>query len=181
MRTIKKGILSLLLAALMLTLAACGQDKPDYEKLKTDIVGIWCDIEGPEYFENEGSPYYQIYEFTSSGILAYHIITPSIASYYDYQYELRDNFLDIDGQMCKVSIEDDVLTMTNNNGDTKFRRMSVEEVCNFGVAYIDSGNYQKQLEYTDFFTKNWPGAAASDNIAAAPAPEGSETSESIAS
>lgn len=177
MRTLKKGILSLLLAALMLTLAACGQDKPDYEKLKTDIVGMWCDIEGPEYFENEdgSSPYYQIYEFTSSGVLAYHIITPNVASYYDYKYELRDNILDIDGQMCKVAVEDDILTMTNNNGDTRFRRMSMEEVCNFGVVYIDSGNYEKQLEYTDFFKINWPGAA-SDSSAAGSSDESAEAS-----
>ncbi len=160
MRTFKKGILSLLLAALMLTLAACGQNKQDYEKLKTDIVGIWCDINGPEYFENDGDPYYQIYEFTSGGMLAYHIITPNIASYYDFSYELRDNFLDIDGQMCKVSIENDILTMTNDSGDTKYRRMSMEEVCNFGVVYLDSDNYYKQLEYTDFFKTNWPDASA---------------------
>ena len=106
MKAIKKGILSLLLMALMLTFAACGQDKVDYEKLKTDIGGIWCDVNGPEYFENDGDPYYQIYEFTSGGKLAYHIITPSIASYYDFNYTLRDNFLDIDGNMCKVSVDD---------------------------------------------------------------------------
>ena len=159
MRTFKKGILSLLLAALMLTLAACGQDKPDYEKLKTDIVGIWCDISGPEYFENEGDPYYQLYEFTGSGKLAYHIITPEVASYYDFTYELRDDFLDIDGQMCKVSVENDVMTMTNNNGNTQYRRMSMEEVCNFGVVYLDDDNYMAQVEYTQAFSKNWPGGA----------------------
>lgn len=178
MRTIKKGILSLLLAALMLTLAACGQDKPDYEKLKTDIVGIWCDINGPEYFENDGNPYYQIYEFTSGGVLAYHTITPDVTQYVDVKYEIRDNFLTVDNSMCKFSIEDDILTMTNNNGDTKFRRMSMEEVCNFGVVYIDSGNYEKQLEYTEFFKTNWPGAAPSEGEISA---EGAETAESQAS
>ncbi|MGN0638663.1 MAG: hypothetical protein ACI4J0_09860 [Huintestinicola sp.] len=181
MRTLKKGILSLLLGVLMLSLAACGgEDKPDYEKLKTDIVGIWCDIEGPEYYENNGNPYYQLYEFTSDGKMAYHQITQTLATYYDYQYELRDNFLDIDGQMCKVGVEDDVLTLTNNNGDTRLRRMSVEEVCNFGVVYLDSGNYNKQLEYTDFFTINWPGAASAETDASAAA-EAAESAESTAS
>jgi len=182
MRTIKKGILSLLLMALMLTFAACGQDKVDYEKLKTDIVGIWCDINGPEYLEDDnGNPYYQIYEFTSGGKLAYHIITPSIASYQDIKYTLRDNFLDIDGSMCKVSIdENDILTMTNDNGDTKYRRMTMEEVCNFGVIYLDDDNYMAQIDYTDAFTKNWPGAAASDDTEAETETT-EETSESIAS
>lgn len=182
MRTFKKGILSLLLAALMLTLAACGQDKPDYEKLKTDIVGIWCDINGPEYFENEGSPYYQLYEFTGSGKLAYHIITPDIASYYDCTYELRDNFLDIGGQMCKVNVENDVLTMTNDSGNTQFRRMSMEEVCNFGVVYIDDDNYMAQVEYTQAFSKNWPGGATvgADTSEEAVSPEMSETASESA-
>ncbi|MCI7497802.1 MAG: hypothetical protein SOT68_01585 [Oscillospiraceae bacterium] len=189
MKAIKKGILSLLLMALMLTFAACGQDKVDYEKLKTDIVGIWCDVNGPEYFENDGDPYYQIYEFTSGGKLAYHIITPSIASYYDFNYTLRDNFLDIDGNMCKVSVdENDILTMTNDNGDTKYRRMTMEEVCNFGVVYLDEDNYHAQIEYTDAFTKNWPGAASAETDSTDAEAETSaetdmteETSESLAS
>ena len=189
MRTYGKRILSALLTALMLalTFTACGKDKPDYEKLKTDIVGMWCDINGPEYFENEGNPYYQIYEFTSDGRLAYHTITPIVAQYIDVKYELRDNFLTVDSSMCKVSVENDVLTMTNDAGNTQFRRMSMEEVCNFGVVFIDSGNYEKQLEYTDFFKTNWPGAAAAAETAAADAAEteaaaeGTETTESLAS
>lgn len=180
MRTFKKGILSVLLAVLMLSLAACGQDKPDYEKLKTDIVGIWCDINGPEYYENDGNPYYQLYEFTSSGKMAYHQITPVLATYYEFPYELRDNFLDIDGQMCKVSVEDNVLTMTNNDGNTKLRLMSVEEVCNFGVVYLDTDNYNKQLEYTNFFKTNWPGAAEADTEASSDT-EAASSSESAAS
>ena len=159
---------------LMLTLAACGKDKPDYEKLKTDIVGIWCDINGPEYFENDGNPYYQIYEFTSDGTLAYHTITQYLAQYVDIKYTLRDDFLDVDGSMCKVSVEDDILTMKNDSGDTRFRRMSMEEVCNFGVVYLDPDNYQKQLDYTEMFTKNWPGVEAS-------AADTAETTEAAAS
>lgn len=190
MKTLKKGILSLLLMTLMLTFAACGQDKVDYDKLKTDIVGIWCDINGPEYLEDDnGNPYYQIYEFTSNGKLAYHIITPTIASYHDFKYTLRDNFLDIDGSMCKVSVDDnDILTMTNDNGDTKYRRMTMEEVCNFGVVYLDEDNYHAQIEYTDAFTKNWPGAASAETDSTDAEAETSaetdmteETSESLAS
>ncbi|MCI7767010.1 MAG: hypothetical protein MSJ26_03385 [Oscillospiraceae bacterium] len=179
MRTINKRILSALLAAvmLMLTLTACGKDKPDYEKLKTDIVGIWCDINGPEYFENDGNPYYQLYEFTSGGVLAYHTITPEIAQYVDVNYTLRDDFLDVDGAMCKVSVENDVLSMKNDSGTTQLRRMSMEEVCNFGVVYLDSDNYQKQLEYTDFFKTNWPGATAAETDPAAAETEAAESAE----
>ena len=48
---------------MMISLTACSSDKQKkYEQLKTDIVGVWCDIDGPEYFENEGNPYYKLYE-----------------------------------------------------------------------------------------------------------------------
>ncbi|MBQ5331637.1 MAG: hypothetical protein J6K92_00025 [Oscillospiraceae bacterium] len=185
MKTLNKRILSALLSALMLmiTLSACGKDKPDYEKLKTDIVGIWCDINGPEYFENEGNPYYQIYEFTADGTLAYHTITPTIAQYVDVTYELRDDFLDVGGALCKVSLENDILTMKNDIGTTQYRRMSMEEVCNFGVIYLDSDNYAKQREYTDFFSKNWPGAEAdeTDTSDISDIAEGSDSSEAAAS
>lgn len=186
MKAFGKGILSLLLMTMMFAFAACGQDKVDYDKLKTDIVGIWCDINGPEYLQDDnGDPYYQIYEFTSDGKLAYHIITPSIASYHDFNYTLRDNFLDIDGSMCKVAVDDnDILTMSNDNGDTKYRRMTMEEVCNFGVVYLDEDNYHAQIDYTDAFTKNWPGAAASNETEAETSAETDmteETAESLAS
>ena len=37
---------------MMISLTACSSDKQKkYEQLKTDIVGVWCDIDGPEYFE----------------------------------------------------------------------------------------------------------------------------------
>ena len=186
MRTIGKRILSAVLAALavMALFTACGEDtKVDYEKLKTDIVGIWCDINGPEYFENEGNPYYQLYEFTGDGRLAYHTITQYIAQYVDVNYTLRDDFLDVDGAMCKVTVENDILTMKNDSGTTQYRRMTMEEVCNFGVVYLDSDNYMAQIDYTDAFTMNWPGAAAAETSAeeSAPAESVSETAESIAS
>ena len=192
MKTLKKRMLSLLLMALMLTFAACGQDKVDYDKLKTDIVGIWCGIDGPEYLEdNDGVPYYQLYEFTSDGMLAYHIITPAIASYYDFNYTLRDDFLDVDGNMCRVSIDaNDVLTMSNDKGDTQYRRMSMEEVCNFGVVYLDEHNYLAQVEYTEAFSKNWPLASSSETaeentddqtVSSAADTETEEASESMAS
>ena len=38
---------------MMISLTACSSDKQKkYEQLKTDIVGVWCDIDGPEYIEN---------------------------------------------------------------------------------------------------------------------------------
>ena len=195
MRTIEKRILSALLdvLAVMALFTACGEDKKvDYEKLKTDIVGIWCDINGPEYFENDGDPYYQLYEFTSDGRLAYHSVFPYISQYVDIQYTLRDDFLDVDGAMCKVSVENDVLTMKNDNGTSQFRRMTVEEVCNFSVVYLDQDNYYAQIDYTDAFTKNWPLAAATESAASETAASESvseteadgsvsETAESIAS
>ena len=73
--------------------------------------------------------------------------------------------------------------MTIDNGDTKYRRMTMEEVCNFGVVYLDTDNYQAQIDYTDAFTKNWPAAAASAETESSDAETDmtEETSESLAS
>lgn len=145
----RKFLAAALAFAMIIVLSACNSDKQKkYEQLRADIVGMWCDINGPEYFENEGNPYYRLYEFTSEGELIYHTPMAGGSFYTEDTYELKDNFLTV-GQsgMCKVTVENDVLTMTYNEGSSQYRRMSMEEVCNFGAYYIDDDNYQKQLDY----------------------------------
>ena len=134
---------------MMISLTACSSDKQKkYEQLKTDIVGVWCDIDGPEYFENEGNPYYKLYEFTSEGGLIYHTPMAMGSVYTEDTYEISDDFLTVgNGGKCRIEIDNDVLTMIYNGGSSQYRKMSMEEVCNFGVYYIDADNYQKQLDY----------------------------------
>ncbi len=135
-------------AAIMLVLTGCNSNTKKYEQLKKDIVGMWCDINGPEYFENEGNPYYKLYEFTSAGEIIYHTPMASGSFYTEDTYELRDAILVVgEGGMCRVNIENDVLTMTYNEGASQYRRMSIEEVSNFGCYYIDDALYEQQLDY----------------------------------
>jgi len=134
---------------MMIGLTACSSDKQKkYEQLKTDIVGVWCDIDGPEYVENDGNPYYKLYEFTSAGQVVYHTPMEMGSVYTQDTYEINDDFLTTaQGGTYRIEIENDVLTMIYNGGQSQYRRMSMEEVCNFGVYYIDEDNYQKQLDY----------------------------------
>lgn len=145
----RKFLAAAAIFVIIITLPACSSNKQkEYEQLKADIVGMWCDINGPEYFENEGNPYYKLYEFTSNGGIIYHTPMAAGSFYTEDTYELRDNFLTVgQGGMCRVSVENDILTMTYNDGESKYRRMSIEEVSNFGAYYIDNDNYQKQLDY----------------------------------
>lgn len=145
-KKLKKFSAAVMAAALALTLAGCGKQN-EYERLKEDIVGVWCDIEGPEYVENGGNPYYKLYEFTSDGQIIYHTPMEMGSVYNDSTYELRDNYLMTDGAMCIVDVQNDVLTMTTDNGESKYRRMTMQEVCNFGVYYLDPYNYQEQLDF----------------------------------
>ena len=97
---------------MMISLTACSSDKQKkYEQLKTDIVGVWCDIDGPEYFENEGNPYYKLYEFTSEGGLIYHTPMAMGSVYTEDTYEISDDFLTVgNGAKCRIEIDNDVLT-----------------------------------------------------------------------
>ena len=114
---------------MMISLTACSSDKQKkYEQLKTDIVGVWCDIDGPEYFENEGNPYYKLYEFTSEGGLIYHTPMAMGSVYTEDTYEISDDFLTVgNGAKCRIEIDNDVLTMIYNGGSSQYRKMSMEE------------------------------------------------------
>lgn len=142
---IRKIFAAAMASVMMIVFAGCGNDKNGYESLKTDIIGVWCDTDGPEYVENNGSPYYRLYEFTSDGRIIYHMPQDLGSVYSESNYEIRDDFLDVDGSLCKISIENDILTMTNNAGSSQYRRMSLEEVCDYGVVCIDNELYQQQL------------------------------------
>lgn len=144
----KKTLAVIFAAALTLSLTGCmGGKQKEYEQLKKDIVGVWCDIEGPEYVQNGDDPYYKLYEFTSDGKIIYHTPMERGSVYTESTYELRDNYLDVEGAMCIVGVENDVLTMTYDSGKSQYRRMSMQEVCNFGVYYIEESSYQEQLDF----------------------------------
>ncbi len=137
--------------AMTLVLAACGNDK-DYEHLKTDIVGFWCDVDGPEYVQTESGGYYRLYEFTKTGGLYYHEPNGSLSVWYPASYEITDDILNVDGARCRITIENDILTMAYDSGESKYRRMTVEEVCSYGVYAQDADFFSQQEPYLESMT-----------------------------
>lgn len=134
---------------LMLTvLAACSSDRPDYEALKTDIIGVWCDPDGPEYEEINGVGFFRLYEFTPDGQLIYHMPSAAMPTYFqDAKYEIRDDILDVDGQMCRIKIENDILTMTFDGGHSDYRRMDIPEICEYSIICANNDLFAQQQEY----------------------------------
>lgn len=157
---------------IILCLTGCGSDKAEdtarYEQLKTDIVGMWCDEAGPEYVQNGDSPYYKMYEFDEEGMLFYHTPSQYGSVYYESSYTLEKDFLTVyelhddgttgSGSSCKVSVENGILTMTTNGGDSRYRRMTMEEICNFAVVTKGAALSLEQIEFTDNFSNDkWMG------------------------
>lgn len=169
-----KRISAALIAPLMIILcfSGCGkgngEDTAQYDQLRTDIVGMWCDEAGPEYVQNGDSPYYKMYEFDENGMLYYHNPSRYGSVYYESTYtldkdlltvyELHDDGTSGQGSSCKVSVRDDILTMSTNGGDSRYRRMTMEEICNFAVVAKGTALGMEQVEYTDNFSNDkWMG------------------------
>ncbi len=145
MNKLRKLFAAAMAAAIMLVLTACNEDKPDYEKLKTDIIGVWCDIDGPEYVEDGEDSYYRLYEFTSDGQLIYHMPRNMMSYYNDASYEITDDIMTVSGGgRCRISIENDILTMIQDNGSSDYRRMTLDEVTSYGAVCRDDGLYKQQ-------------------------------------
>lgn len=155
---LKKKILAVLIASAMtFAFTACNDNKNDYEYLKTEIVGIWCDQDGPipmtSYDESTGEEidYYLLYEFTEDGRMIYHKPSVRGSIYSDSTYSIEENYMTLgtDGR-CIISIEGDTLTLTAGNGDTIYKRMTVEEFSKYGVYAIGSELWAEQSHYLGF-------------------------------
>lgn len=133
---------------LMMLLTACGEDKPDYESIKTDIIGVWCDVDGPEYEVDADGGHYRLYEFTPDGRIIYHMPDEIYGSvYYEDTYTINNDLLSVSGSMCRLSIENDILTMTFDSGHSDYRRMDIPEICEYGVICIDDELFRRQDYY----------------------------------
>lgn len=111
----------------------CQSDKYDY--LKTDIVGAWCDEDGPELTENEIlGQVYRIYEFTEDGTVCYYYVAEDENAYrQDSQYEIDGNLFSSEGAMCRIDVKDNILTMTTDNGSSRYRRMDAAELLDYNI------------------------------------------------
>ncbi len=151
MLKLRKIFAAVTATAMLLVLTACGSDKPDYEQLKTDIIGVWCDVDGPEYvpMEDESLSYYRMYEFTENDRLIYHMPDSFYGSYYtESAYSITDDIMTVDEKSrCKISIENDILTMTYNDGYSQYRRMTPVEAYEYGAICIGEAAYAELDEY----------------------------------
>lgn len=142
------GILICALSALvcMVIFSSCTKEKPDYEALANDLIGVWCDVDGPEYV-NDGTsdPYHRFYEFYD-GTIYYYMPTETLPMSYTQSYTLRDDLLDVEGSKCRITIENDILTMITADGESKYRRMDAAEICDYGVIAANDEIYVEQLE-----------------------------------
>lgn len=135
-------------ALCLMLLAACDKkEKVDYEALKTDLIGVWCDVNGPQYVEEAGKSYYRLYEFTPDGSVIYHMPQDGIPIFYEQTYMLIDDLLDVEGSKCRISIENDTLTMSYDAGSSTYRRMDIPEICDYGVWCINNELYDEQVAY----------------------------------
>ncbi|MBQ5317088.1 MAG: hypothetical protein J6I96_06000 [Oscillospiraceae bacterium] len=146
-----KMIVCLMLALALFT--ACGSNKVDYEAYKTDIIGVWCDVDGPEYIPTADpeTAFYYIIEFTDDNTMATHESSQKYPGYVlRVPYELRDDILVLgdDGQgRIRIGFEDGNLLITDGQGTHTYRHPTVEELGNAGVYPIDEELYQQVLQY----------------------------------
>lgn len=147
----KKIIAAVFASAVMLMLTAC-VDFSSYEHLKTDIVGMWCDPDGPEYVEHEKGNFYIMYEFTDDGKLYHHRSFDGYTMFTEANYSISDNLLDVDGQKCRIKIENDVLTMIYDGGSSDYRRMTADEATYYGV--LAKGNPMRSEQESAYNSAN---------------------------
>lgn len=132
---------------LMTLFTGCGreEDKSKYDHLKTDIVGAWCDETGPEVVETQGGTATRFYEFTESGQVYYYFAYEDIGAVYTSgDYSLDGNLFSSDGAMCRINVENDILTMTTDTGTSRYRRVNAAELLDYNVYAHGEALYAEQ-------------------------------------
>lgn len=182
-RSTRKLLAAFIAAAMLMVMTACSNYK-QYEHLKTDIVGVWCEEGGPvlePYIGEDGLDYstYYTYEFTSTGQLVYHYTYAAIGgtSHSTVDYSITDNILDVKGAKCRIDIQDGILTMTNNESTTRYRRMSMEEIIEYAVDVQDEQlKDEKDLYIISVMEENYgPPTAAPEEEPAGDETEAAQT------
>ncbi len=147
MLRIKKIILAAMVMMMSLAIfTGCGrgEDKTKYLHLKTDIVGAWCDEAGPEEVETDMGTAHMFYEFTEDGQVIYYTAYDFGAIYYDGTYTIDGNIFDSEGKKCRINVENDILTMTNNGGSSRYRRVGAAELLEYSVYAHGEALYAEQ-------------------------------------
>lgn len=159
MEKIKKTFkLSAALLLVILTFCCCGEDnsEEETERLRSDIVGIWMDKDGPAVTDNTPvGRALAFYEYTSDGRTVFHYIyineenIPAELSAEGSAYHISGNTLvnDEDNTGAIISIDGNELTMSNNSGAKYYTKLSVEEATGYSLYYNDEELLAKQQEF----------------------------------
>ena len=144
----KKILLAAIVTAMSLAIfTGCvgGEDKTKYLHLKTDIVGAWCDETGPEVVETQGGTAHRFYEFTENGAVIYYYAYEDLGAVYtEGSYTIDGNILDSEGSKCRINVENDILTMTYNEGSSRYRRVGAAELLEYSVYAQGTALYAEQ-------------------------------------
>lgn len=121
------------------------EDKTKYLHLKADIVGAWCDEAGPEEVETQGGTAHRFYEFTEDGTLFHYYAYDDLGAVYTQSsYTIDGNIFDSEGSKCRINVENDILTMTNNGGSSRYRRVGAAELLEYSVYAHGEALYAEQ-------------------------------------
>lgn len=138
-------ILFLCLSVLMvIVLSSCGSQR-DAEK-KMQIVGSWIDKETMGVSEdNDGTEYVAVFEFTEDGKQNfYKVYSDTTLSYPMDNYDIADGDLIVstsDGeQKAKLSFEDGIMIIKNNQGSFEYRKLSNEEIAEYNIDSAQEEN-----------------------------------------
>ena len=141
--------LALLLAMIAGMLCSCSSEKADVSK---EIVGVWCDLDGPFYQYIEAAPensYYMVYEFTSDGKIIHHFINKEqgYGYYEDDVYTIEGSTMTVAGNKCRVAVKDGQLHIINSDGTVKYKRMTMKEMLDLGMTPFDETIRENYLNY----------------------------------
>ena len=171
----------------------------EQESTESKIVGMWIDEGGPVM---GNSPVFgdnfQFYEFTSDHKVVYHhlfkdqkgVIGEGASEAGTYRIDEKDGkellIYEDQNAGAYITIADNVLTMTNDNGETRYTKLTLEETTAYRVYYTDEKLAAEQEEYlADLYAKEDAEKAAAEessdeNSAEETEPAGDETSDSEA-
>lgn len=163
-----KKIIAAAASAVLVLILMCGcessSEKAEYERLKTEIVGMWMDEGGPAVdTDNPFGKSLRFYEFTSTGEVFYHYVfinedagLPSDGAMQTSTYYMDENMLvnvsgsEEEGNLQKtgalIEINGNTMTMSNNSGSTNYTKLSLEDATGYYVYYKDEALYEKQQE-----------------------------------
>ena len=154
MKKLTRKLLAALLTAAVFCSAViftgCNNNKTDYSYIQPALVGIWMIEGGPEYFMNEnvGMSCLKFYEFTSDSKLFIHYVYGTGDVTDDgTAYEIKDNYFIVDGARCLIDVQGDTMIMTNDSGEQRYSRISMEDTLKYFLSYNDAGLSEEQNKF----------------------------------